>query len=141
MATSVRLIRRYVWLIDTIRRAGRLTLEEINQKWMDERTLRLENKGDDEVMGVNVDYDYDCEKVMLRVYGRQRAYIETLPLHKSQRLVKAGKESSDYELTIRPEYEFQHAILALGPEAEILSPGWLRDELRILATDVLRRYS
>lgn len=45
MATSVRLIRRYVWLIDTIRRAGNITLEEINQKWMEERSLRLESEG------------------------------------------------------------------------------------------------
>lgn len=41
MATSVRLIRRYVWLIDTIRRAGNITLEEINQKWMEERSPTL----------------------------------------------------------------------------------------------------
>lgn len=46
MATSVRLIRRYVWLVDTIRRAGNVTLEEINRKWMEERTLRLESERD-----------------------------------------------------------------------------------------------
>ena len=33
MATSVRLIRRYVWLVETIRRAGKISLEEINKKW------------------------------------------------------------------------------------------------------------
>ena len=44
MATSVRLIRRYVWLIDTIRRAGHMTYEEINREWMEERVLRLEHE-------------------------------------------------------------------------------------------------
>lgn len=44
MASSVRLIRRYVWLIDTIRRAGQITLEEINQKWKDDKTLRLDDE-------------------------------------------------------------------------------------------------
>lgn len=34
MATSVRLIRRYVWLVDTIRHAGHITLEEINDLWL-----------------------------------------------------------------------------------------------------------
>lgn len=33
MATSNRLLQRYVWLVDTVRRAGRITLEEINAKW------------------------------------------------------------------------------------------------------------
>lgn len=304
MATSVRLLRRYVWLIDTIRRAGRITLEEINRKWMDERTLRLENEEEipertfhrhrqaiadifgvdilcnrfdgntyyidndevlkrpsftswlfnglavdnrlmgnrgiadrvifeetpggseflpviiealtenrmvtltylrfnstaetghtvepyglkqsgrrwyliaripgygnpavfsldriesltmaddtfipdkninvqsyfDEVIGVNVDNDYDCEKVVMRVYGRQRAYVETLPLHKSQHIVKRTKDYTDYEFTLRPEYEFQHAILALGLAAEILSPRWLRDEIKWLAEEIVKRY-
>ena len=46
MATSVRLIRRYVWLIETIRRAGNITLEEINRKWLEERSLHLEDEGE-----------------------------------------------------------------------------------------------
>lgn len=304
MATSVRLIIRYVWLVDTIRRAGHITLEEINQKWSEERTLRLDDEDElpertfhrhrqaiadifgidilcnryngntyyieneetlnsptftswlfnglsignqlmdnrdvsdrivfedsscndylsliieamtknryltisyqrfdsvgqkswqvmpillkqsnrrwyliaeiegqdnftifaldrvesatisdkewhskcsvhdikrkfDEVIGVNIDDDFDCEKVVLRVYGRQRSYIETLPLHSSQRVKEDGKGFTDYELTVRPEYEFQRAILALGPDAEILSPQWLREEIKWLAEETVRRY-
>lgn len=304
MATSVRLIRRYVWLIETIRRAGNITLEEINRKWLEERSLRLEDEGeipertfhrhrqaiadlfgidiccnrfngntyyieDDEalnqpsfsswlfnglaidnqlmdnreissriifedspggteylapiieamtknrmvhvryrrfgksdaserevepcglkqsgrrwylvakipgadfitvysldridaliitdhtfepdksfdvrayfadVVGANVDDYFGCQTVALRVYGSQRAYLETLPLHKSQRLIAYTEEYSDYELTLRPEYEFQHAVLALGPDAEILSPSWLRDDIKFLADETAKRY-
>ena len=304
MATSVRLIRRYVWLIDTIRRAGHITYEEINREWMAERVLRLEHEEEfpertfhrhrqaiadlfgidilcnrydgnryyidnddalnrpsftswlfnglsidnllmgnediaerimfedtpggteflstiieamakgrvmtivyrrfdhtesserevmpyglkqsgrrwyllagmegrggltvfaldrmesvsltdkvfepdsdldvnayfDEVVGVNVDDEYDCEKIMLRVYGRQRDYIESLPLHKSQRLMSRTGAYSDYELTLRPEYEFRHAVLGLGPDAEILYPQWLREEIKWLAEETAKRY-
>ena len=28
------LINKYVWLVDTIYKAGRITYEEINQKWI-----------------------------------------------------------------------------------------------------------
>lgn len=304
MATSVRLIRRYVWLVDTIRRAGSITFEEINQKWMEERTIRLEDEEEipertfhrhrqaiadifgidilcnryncntyyieneealntpsftswlfnglsidnqlmgnrdvsdrivfeetsggneflspiiealaksqkialvyrrfsisestervvepyglkqskqrwyliakiegndkptifsldrienlslteksftpdksinvntyfDEVIGVNIDDDFDCEKVHLRVYGRQRDFIDTLPLHKSQTIIARAKEYSDYQLTLRPEYEFQRAILALGPDAEILSPQWLREEIQWLGAGIVKRY-
>lgn len=45
MATSTRLIRRYVWLIDMIRRARKITLDEINQKWLEERSLRMKKEG------------------------------------------------------------------------------------------------
>ena len=30
------LINKYVWLVDTIYRAGRITYEEINQKWIEQ---------------------------------------------------------------------------------------------------------
>lgn len=94
----------------------------------------------DEVIGVNIDDDFDCEKVQLRVYGRQREYIDSLPLHKSQTIIARTKEYTDYQLTVRPEYEFQRAILALGPEAEILYPQWLREEIQWLGSEILKRY-
>ena len=94
-----------------------------------------------EVIGVNIDDDFDCEKVVLRVYGKQRPYMDTLPLHSSQRINAVGKGFTDYELTIRPEYEFQRAILALGPDAEILSPQWLREEIKWLTEGILNRYT
>ena len=93
-----------------------------------------------EVIGVNIDNDFDCEPVVLRVYGKQRAYIDTLPLHFSQRVKETNKNYTNYELTVRPEYEFQRAILSLGPEAEILSPQWLREEIKWLAEEILKRY-
>lgn len=95
----------------------------------------------DEVIGVNMDDDYDCEPIVLRVYGQQRDYIETLPLHKTQRLQCRTKEYSDYEFKLRPEYEFQHRILQLGFDAEVLSPQWLRDEIKWQAEEILKRYS
>lgn len=95
----------------------------------------------EEVIGVNLENDYECEDVTIRVFGHQRHYIETLPLHKSQRLVKREKEYSEYSLRLRPEYEFQHEILKMGFNAEVLSPQWLRDEMKWHAEEMLKLYS
>ena len=94
-----------------------------------------------EVIGVNIDDDFDCETVVVRVYGKHRAYIDSLPLHFSQRVKDKTADFNDYEFTIRPEYEFQRAILSLGSEAEILSPQWLREEIKWLAEEILKRYN
>ena len=93
-----------------------------------------------EVVGVNIDDDYDCETVVVRVYGKQRVYIDSLPLHSSQRVKETDKDFTDYELTVRPEYGFQRTILSLGSDAEILSPQWLREEIKWLAEEILKRY-
>lgn len=304
MATSVRLIRRYVWLIDTIRRAGHITFEEINRKWMNERTLRLEHEDDlpertfhrhrqaiadifgieilcnryngntyyiendealnrpsftswlfnglaidnqlmgnkevgkrivfeeapggmehmpvaikalaekrrlkitynsishgsydnitiepyfikerlrrwyiigktesgatleifafdrieslslldeqfefpenidpatyfDEVIGILLDDEYDCEQVIVRLYNKQAQYTSLLPLHKSQREIGRGRDYIDFEYHVRPEWEFVHEILRLGYEAEILSPQWLREEIQWQADQIAGRY-
>lgn len=94
----------------------------------------------DEVVGVNIDDDFDCEKVLLRVYGKQQCYVNSLPLHRSQIVKEVGNGFTDYELTLRPEYEFQRSVLTLGPDAEILSPQWLREEIQWLATEIVKRY-
>lgn len=94
----------------------------------------------DEVIGINVDDDYDIEEIKVRVYGRQRAYFESLPLHITQRIVESNIDYTDYIINVRPEYEFQHEMLRLGPDAEILSPQWLRDEMAWLNKEALKRY-
>lgn len=304
MATSVRLIRRYVWLVDTIRRAGNITLEEINRKWMENRSFRLESEKDfpertfhrhrqaiadifgidilcnryngntyyieneevlnapsftswlfnglaidnqlmdnkeisdrilfeetpggmeympvviqalsekrklqltynsishgnytdkkiepyfikerlrrwyivgkveghnnvevfafdrierlsllnekfefdtdidpktyfNEVVGILLDDEYDCERVVVRLYGKQTEYVNLLPLHKSQKIVNRGKDYVDFEYMLRPEWEFIHEVLRLGYEAEVLSPPWGREELKWQAEEIVKRY-
>ncbi|MCH5229588.1 MAG: WYL domain-containing protein [Muribaculaceae bacterium] len=94
----------------------------------------------DEIVGINLEDDYDLEFVKIRVYGHQRNYIESLPLHKSQKLLKREKEYSEYSFKLRPEYEFQHEILKMGFNAEILTPQWLRDEIKWQAEEILKLY-
>lgn len=94
----------------------------------------------DEVIGTNVDDDFDCEEVRVRVYGQQRAYFESLPLHETQRILSEEADYSDYALNVRPEYELRHELLRLGQDLEVLSPQWLRDELAWYAEEILKRY-
>lgn len=93
-----------------------------------------------EVVGVFVDPDLDVEDVTVRVYGKQRNYFEGTPLHHSQKRINHTDEYTDYGFRLRPEYEFQHEILRLGPDAEVLSPQWLRDDMAWYANKILERY-
>ncbi|MCH5227254.1 MAG: WYL domain-containing protein [Muribaculaceae bacterium] len=110
-----------------------------NEKFKFDKSWNLDSYFD-EVIGVNLEDDYESEDVKIRVYGHQRHYIETLPLHKSQKLVKREKEYSEYSFRLRPEYEFQHEILKMGFNAEVLSPLWLRDEIKWQAKEILKFY-
>lgn len=94
----------------------------------------------DEVIGILLDDEYDCERVVVRLYNRQAEYVSLLPLHKSQKIIARGKDYIDFEYNLRPEWEFIHEILRLGYEAEVLSPQWVREELQWQAQEIVNRY-
>ena len=59
------LLSKYVWLVDTIYRAGKITFEEINQKWVDEE----------------MDYDEkkkEAKELPLRTFHKWRVAIEEM---------------------------------------------------------------
>ncbi|MCM1489767.1 MAG: WYL domain-containing protein, partial [Muribaculum sp.] len=113
---------------------------EISDKIFEPNNCENLNELFTEVVGVFVDPDLDVEEVIVRVYGKQRNYFEGTPLHLSQKLINRTEEYSDYSFRLRPEYEFQHEILRLGPDAEVLSPQWLRDDMQWYANEILERY-
>lgn len=115
------------------------SLQITDQTFAPSETGYIKNRFD-EVIGVNLDADYDCEKVVIKVFGSQRAYVDSLPLHKSQRRIDHSKEWAIYELTVRPEYVFQHELLRMGPHVEVISPLWLRDEIKWLGEEIVKRY-
>ena len=146
--TLIKQSNRRWYLIGRIKGCDDLTvfaLDRIQKLDITDQSYTPENLKDiktrlNEVVGVNIDYDYDCETVVVRVYGKQRVYIDSLPLHSSQRVKETNRDFTDYELTIRPEYEFQRTVLSLGADAEILSPQWLREEIKWLGEGILKRY-
>ena len=71
----------------------------------------------------------DIETVRLKVSAGQSNYLRSLPLHPSQKEVETNDDHSIFELNLCPEFDFQQEILSKTPEIEVLSPGWLREEI------------
>ncbi len=140
--------RRWYMICRTPQGSKFLTFSLDRIKSLELTDVSFESKGSEdingmfgEVLGVNLDDDYDAEEIIVRVYGKQRQYFESVPLHASQKRIDCTKDYSDYQFHLRPEYEFQHEILRLGDDAEVLSPQWVRDEMRDYAQGMLQRYS
>lgn len=84
--------------------------------------------------------ELDIEKVRIKVYNdyHRADYLRTLPLHKSQTIVEGTPDYTIFEYRLRPTDDFLSAILALGGDAEVLSPQWYRDYLR---TEIMRCFT
>ncbi len=76
--------------------------------------------------------EYDIEKIRVKVYNdyHRADYLRTLPMHKSQIVIDSTPEYTIFEYRLRPTDDFLSAILALGGDAEVLSPEWYRNYVR-----------
>ncbi len=79
------------------------------------------------------------EIVELKVYGTQKEYFRTLPLHHSQEEVENSDGYSIFRYYLSPTYDFIQEILSHGCEVEVLSPQHLRDEVRSHAETIMSR--
>lgn len=78
--------------------------------------------------GVCIAYGVPLERVVVRIGSNHRHYIETLPLHHSQRLVEETPEDDGiYEFRLHPTIDFFRALLSYGADAEVLEPEAFRN--------------
>ncbi len=93
------------------------------------------------VIGVNSAPDAEPVRVVLRVTALQANYLQSLPLHFSQRaLPRISPEYVDFELSVVLNIELEIEILGLGEAAEVLEPKELRERIRRRIFDTLQKY-
>ena len=80
------------------------------------------------------------ERIVIRAYGKERYYLRDLPIHNSQQEIEEGDDYSDFELKLRPTYDFICHLVGLGSSVQVLSPDWLADEVRDMHLDAAMMY-
>jgi hypothetical protein len=90
--------------------------------------------------GIVVANNIDAQRIVLRAYGAEPYYLRDLPLHHSQREIKATDEYSDFELTLRPSADFMAQLMSRGQWIEILEPQSLVDEIVEWHQNAINRY-
>lgn len=69
------------------------------------------------------------ETIRLKFIAEQGIYVETRPLHHSQKLIGKTDEYMVFELTLRPTFDFFQELMSYGSDLEVLSPQSLRDRV------------
>lgn len=91
------------------------------------------------VVGVTV-RDEEVQTVEVWFSKQQLDYIETKPLHRSQRLISRDETGGILQFDLIPNYELEQAILAQGEYAKVLAPASLRAKIRQRLCDSLTNY-
>lgn len=80
--------------------------------------------------GIDTNKNVKVERIVLRAYGDHISYINSLPLHRSQKLLADNGEYADFELHLAPTNDFIMCLLQRGAMVEVLRPASLRLTMR-----------
>lgn len=90
--------------------------------------------------GIIVDNNIKTETVLIKVYGDNVKYIETLPLHHSQQKKEETQDYTIFSYRIKPTYDFIKEILSQGRYMEVIAPNSLRNEIKEILNQEHERY-
>ena len=80
------------------------------------------------------------DHVVLRAHNKTANYLRTLSLHHSQREIVSTEHYADFSLDIRPTTDFLGQLLSYGDGIEVLEPLELREKMRQMIAENLKRY-
>ena len=90
--------------------------------------------------GVNHSDKQKPEIIRIKVYGAQVEYVRALPIHESQKEIEATDNWSIFELRVVPCYNLYQQFLWHREKLEVLSPQYVRDELKASLQKMLEHY-
>ena len=91
-----------------------------------------------EYFGVMVD-GTPMEHVVVRAYGKMANLLRTLPLHASQRELGSADGHADLAMDIRPSIDFISELLSKIDGLDVLEPASLKERMRNILEEALRR--
>ncbi|NCD07381.1 MAG: WYL domain-containing protein [Spirochaetia bacterium] len=94
----------------------------------------------DESFGIISGEDIPTEIVRIKVLKRQDAYIKSLPLHSSQKVITSNDYYTIFEYYIKPTYDFRQELLSHGAQVEVLKPEWFREEVKEIVKEMRNAY-
>ena len=80
--------------------------------------------------GIVTEKNTKPQQIVLRVYRSHVPYVQSLPLHRSQRLLEDKGEYADFGVFLVPTYDFIMRLLQAGAMIEVISPSSLRETLK-----------
>lgn len=90
-----------------------------------------------ETYGLVNDQKMSVARITVRAYGKEVSRIESQPIHPSQQLLHRGDGWSDFQMEMKPSYEFRGMILSRAGLLQVLQPEWLVEEIKGMALKVI----
>lgn len=92
-----------------------------------------------DIIGVTIpDVGVSTERIVLRFSPERFPYVLSKPIHQSQ--VVTNSAEHEVAITVKPTRELRQQIFSFIPDVVVVSPQWLRDEIKGKIEKNLNRY-
>jgi predicted DNA-binding transcriptional regulator YafY len=82
-----------------------------------------------DIVGVSIPAKSKKIKLKIKAHGRQRFYLDTKPLHPSQKKIKETDEFAVFQLVLIPNFELKSKILSNIDTLEVISPKSFKESI------------
>lgn len=93
----------------------------------------------DDVVGVTVPNNVEIQTIILKIDKKRYNYIESKPLHQTQKVKERGDDYVVIELKLIPNYEFYTLLLGFADSVEITEPQSIRDMISERAKKIISK--
>lgn len=90
--------------------------------------------------GIVTDETIPMQRIVVRANKQHQHYLRSLPLHPTQKEIFTCKDYADFELTLRPTYDFIMELLSFGAMIEVMEPQSLRLTMKGWVSDMWELY-
>jgi predicted DNA-binding transcriptional regulator YafY len=95
----------------------------------------------EDVIGVSINSNAKAQNILLNVSNNVMPYIETKPLHGSQKIKQKGDTYSIVSLELIPNYELESLLLSYGDGIEVMEPLELRIKIAEKIANLNKNYN
>jgi predicted DNA-binding transcriptional regulator YafY len=116
-----------------------ISFKTINKKYHENKTVNFEEYFED-VVGVTVSNRAEVNKVLLEIEASLWPYIESKPIHGSQRIISKKSGKVIIELSVQMNYELVTTLFAYGEGVKVMHPDSLKEEMIAKAKVLINKY-
>lgn len=95
----------------------------------------------EDVVGVTVNVNAEPIRILLQVSKSLWPYIESKPIHGSQKVKSKDSDTVTLELCLQINYELTAKLFAFGEDVKVLAPQELKDRIKAKAEALLKNYA
>ena len=94
----------------------------------------------EDVIGVTIDKESEPIKILLEFSNEQWKYINSKPLHGSQKIIEEKESTTIISLEVQINFELERLIFSFGSSVKVLKPKDLAETIMYRAKDVVQSY-